>query len=217
MSHKDERERMVGRLESAGVIRDSNVRNAMLAVERHLFLPDELRNIAYIDRPLDIGHGQTISAPHMVAIMVSMLDLRPGLKVLEVGGGSGYHAAVMAELVRPGGKVISVEMIEGLAKIERSNLARSGHDDIVEVVVGDGSKGLSDEAPFDRISVAAAAPKVPSPLIEQLADGGILLVPVGGTASQELIMVTKSGNKVFQKVLCGVMFVPLVGEHGQND
>jgi protein-L-isoaspartate(D-aspartate) O-methyltransferase len=216
MGHEDERRRMVGRLESAGVIRDANVRKAMLAVERHLFLPEELGDVAYIDRPMDIGHGQTISAPHMVAIMVSMLDLRPGLKVLEVGGGSGYHAAVIAELVRPGGRVISVEMIEGLAETERSNLARSGHDDIVEVVVGDGSKGLPNEAPFDRISVAAAAPKVPAPLIEQLADEGILLVPVGGSVSQELIMVTKKCGKIFQKVLCGVMFVPLVGEHGQN-
>ncbi|MCE5296560.1 MAG: protein-L-isoaspartate(D-aspartate) O-methyltransferase [Euryarchaeota archaeon] len=216
MEPEEERERMVGRLGSAGVICDAKVRRAMLAVERHLFLPDSMREVAYIDRPLDIGHGQTISAPHMVAIMASMLDLSPGMRVLEVGGGSGYHAAVMAELVRPGGKVFSIERIEGLARTAKANLARSGHDDVVQVLIGDGSKGLPEEAPFDRISVAAAAPDVPEPLIEQLADGGMLLIPVGGALSQELMMIRKVGGKIIKKKVCGVMFVPLVGEHGHN-
>jgi protein-L-isoaspartate(D-aspartate) O-methyltransferase len=152
----------------------------------------------------------------MVAIMASMLDLSPGMKVLEVGGGSGYHAAVIAELIRPGGKVFSIERIEELAMTAKANLARSGHDDVVQVLIGDGSKGLPEEAPFDRISVAAAAPDVPEPLIEQLADGGMLLVPVGGALSQELMMIRKVGGKVIKKNVCGVMFVPLVGEHGHN-
>ncbi|MFA5312929.1 MAG: protein-L-isoaspartate(D-aspartate) O-methyltransferase [Methanomassiliicoccales archaeon] len=216
MELEGERERMVGRLETAGVIRDARVRKAMLAVERHLFLPDSLREVAYIDRPLDIGFGQTISAPHMVAIMASLLDLSPGMKVLEVGGGSGYHAAIIADLVRPDGKVYSIETIEGLAKAAKANLARSGHDDVVEIIVGDGSKGLPEKAPFDRISVAAAAPEVPRPLVEQLADGGILLVPVGGAVSQELVMVRRTGDKIMEKQICGVMFVPLVGEHGHK-
>lgn len=209
-----ERKEMVDRLVKAGIIRDAGVRRAMQAVERHLFVPKGLEHIAYIDRPLGIGHDQTISAPHMVAIMVQALELRPGMKVLEVGGGSGYHAAVIAEMVRPGGKVFSVERIAELAMAARENLRRSGHDDVVEVVIGDGSKGLPDRAPFDRISVAAASPNIPMPLVDELAEGGFLIIPVGGALGQDLVLMTKKDGRLHRKSLGPVIFVPLVGEHG---
>jgi len=216
MNFEEERRKLIDGLVKAGIIEDARVRQAMMSVQRHIFVPERSREHAYIDRPLDIGFGQTISAPHMVAIMASMLDLRPGMRVLEVGGGSGYHAAVMAELVRPGGKIFSVETIKDLAETAKTNLARSGQADIVEVIAGDGSKGLPEKAPFDRISVAAAAPDVPGTLIGQLAEGGIMLIPVGSLLSQELIMVKKVDGRAVQMEICGVMFVPLVGEHGHK-
>jgi protein-L-isoaspartate(D-aspartate) O-methyltransferase len=173
-----------------------------MAVPRHLFLPPEMCEQAYVDTPLQIGEGQTISAPHMVAIMAEALDLHPGLKVLEVGGGSGYHAAVMAELVRPGGKVFTIERIPLLVEMARKNLEAAGYSEVVEVIEGDGTRGLPEHAPYDRISVAAAAPHVPEPLKDQLSDGGKMLVPVGGSW--------------YPENLGGCVFVPLIGEHGHK-
>lgn len=207
---------MVRKLQDSGYVRSERVAQAMLAVPRHIFLPDDMREQAYMDTPLHIGEGQTISAPHMVAIMAEALDLHPGHNVLEVGGGSGYHAAVMAELVRPGGKVYSMERLGTLAKAAERNLKASGYVDRVEVVVGDGTKGLPEHAPYDRISVAAAAPHVPEPLKEQLGEVGRMLVPVGGPWYQELIMITRKKNKFTTENLGGCAFVPLVGEHGNK-
>lgn len=207
---------MVKGLRASGYVRSRRVAEAMLAVPRHLFLPEALRDQAYMDTPLHIGEGQTISAPHMVAIMVEALDLHPGNKVLEVGGGSGYHAAVMAELVRPGGRVFSVERIHSLVEAARKNLEAAGYGGMVEIYEADGTKGFPEHAPYDRISVAAAAPCIPSPLKEQLADGGILLVPVGGLASQDLAMVTRRGDGFETEFLGGCVFVPLIGEHGHK-
>jgi len=207
---------MVSRLQASGYVRSERVAQAMRAVPRHIFLPDDMREQAYMDTPLHIGEGQTISAPHMVAIMAEALDLHPGHKVLEVGGGSGYHAAVIAELVRPGGKVYSVERLGSLAKSALRNLKASGYGDKVEVVEGDGTKGLPEHAPYDRISVAAAAPHVPEPLKEQLEDGGKLLVPVGGPWYQDLALVTRKRGKFVTENLGGCAFVPLIGEHGNR-
>ncbi|MGD1061193.1 MAG: protein-L-isoaspartate(D-aspartate) O-methyltransferase [Methanomassiliicoccales archaeon] len=217
MEHAAARKRLVRRLVDEGVISDPRVIAALEAVERHLFVPTEIEEQAYYDTPLYIGEGQTISAPHMVGIMAQALGLRPGLKVLEVGGGSGYHAAVMAELVKPNGRVVSVELIEVLAARARENLRRSGHAGLVEVVTGDGSVGYPPEAPFDRISVAAAAPAVPKPLKEQLADRGRLLVPVGSRWGQELIRVTRSGEGLQEENLGPCVFVPLLGKYGFKD
>ncbi len=186
----------------------------MEVVERHLFVPPEIEEQAYYDTPLYIGEGQTISAPHMVGIMVQALDLRPGQKVLEVGGGSGYHAAVMAELVKPGGRVISMELVEVLAARARENLRRSGHSESVKVATGDGSGGCPREAPFDRISVAAAAPDIPYPLKQQLAEGGKLVVPVGSRYQQELVRVTRSHGDLIEEDLGPCVFVPLLGKYG---
>ena len=214
MDPKEARKRLVRRLLDTGYLSSPAATKAMENVERHLFLPKEMEEEAYLDTPLHIGEGQTISAPHMVAIMVEALDLHPGHKVLEVGGGSGYHAAVMAEMVKPNGKVYSIERIEMLAEWGRQNLRTAGNDKLVEIIVADGSKGLPDKAPFDRISIAAAAPSVPEPLKQQLVDGGKMLVPVGGQWYQELIMVTRKGNEFLQRDLGGVVFVPLIGEFG---
>ena len=208
------RDRLVDSLLRRGYITSTSVANAMRRVPREEFVPQRLRDEAYIDTPLPIGDGQTISAPHMVAIMAEKLEVQPGHKVLEVGAGSGYHAAVVAELVRPGGRVFTVERYESLARFAEANLARAGYADTVEVVVGDGSLGLPEHAPYDRIFVACGAPDVPSPLIEQLSDGGHMLVPVGGKMYQDLIKIIKRGKKVTTENHGGCVFVPLVGEHG---
>ena len=188
-----------------------SVISAMSRVPREMFLPDLLQSRACDDTPLPIGRGQTISAPHMVAIMCTILDLQPGMNVLEVGGGSGYHAAVMAELIRPGGWVYSVERIAELAEEARSNLARAGVENVT-VIHSDGSLGLPEHAPYDRISVAATAPSIPESLKQQLKSGGKMVLPVGRD-SQELYLVTrKNGFSVERKM--GVIFVPLIGQEG---
>lgn len=210
-----EQKELIERLRRHGVA-DERVATALQRAPRHLFVPEEGRARAYVDEPLAIGEGQTISAPHMVALMALWLDLEPGLKVLEVGGGSGWHAAVTAELVSPGGRVWTVERLPALAAAAKRNLARTGYADRVEVVVGDGSRGLPDHAPYDRIFVAAAAPGVPPPLVEQLADKGRLLVPVGDRTGQELKLFEKTRPPLWRD-LGPVRFVPMVGEWGFRD
>ena len=190
---------------------DDRVIQAMDKIPRELFIPEPYRLNAYDDTPLPIGHSQTISAPHMVAIMCDLLDLRNGMKVLEVGGGSGYHAAIMAELVKPDGYIFSIERISDLVSQAKENLRKAGVFN-VSMIQGDGSAGLPENAPFDRISVAATAPRIPEPLKQQLKVGGKMVIPVG-TAFQELVMLTrKNGFYVEEKM--GVAFVPLIGEHG---
>jgi protein-L-isoaspartate(D-aspartate) O-methyltransferase len=183
----------------------------MSKVPRELFVPEQLIARAYDDTPLPIGYGQTISAPHMVAIMCDILDLQSGMKVLEVGGGSGYHAAVMAEMIGPEGQVFSVERIPELVILAKKNLKKAGISNVT-MVQGDGSAGLSDHAPYDRISVAATAPSVPQPLKEQLGTGGKLVIPVG-SGYQELLLVTRKNGYVIEEKMA-VVFVPLLGEHG---
>ncbi len=204
-----------------GVIRSERVKRAMLRVPRELFVPEEYRLYAYEDHPLPIGYGQTISAPHMVALMCEEADLREGMKVLEVGTGSGYHAAVLAEIVAPRespvkGHVYTIERIPELAERAKENLAKAGYSDRVTVIVGDGSKGYPPAAPYDRIIVTAAAPDIPKPLVEQLKHGGKMVIPIGELYyMQFLYVVTKkcSGDiKVEKKTPC--MFVPLIGEYG---
>ncbi len=208
----EERKRMVERLKEELNISD-RVARAMLKVPRHLFVPPEYSREAYSDYPLPIGYGQTISAPHMVAIMCELLDILPGQKVLEVGGGSGYHAAVVAELVGKNGKVIMIERIPELAERARRTLKALGYDN-VKVVVGDGSEGYAEEMPYDRIYVTAAAPAIPKPLVEQLKPGGKMVIPVGD-AIQELYVVEKDWNgEIKKKRWGGVRFVPLVGKYG---
>lgn len=188
-----------------------NVLKAMSRIPREIFVPDEAKFRAYDDTPLPIGQGQTISAPHMVAIMCDLLDLQKGMNVLEVGGGSGYHAAVMAEIIGPEGHVYSVERVPELVNRAREALKRAGILNVT-VIEGDGSNGLPEHAPYDRISVAATAPAVPEPLKEQLKVGGKLIIPVG-VGYQELLLVTRKNGFVVEEKM-GVVFVPLIGEHG---
>jgi protein-L-isoaspartate(D-aspartate) O-methyltransferase len=210
------------RLRESGYIKTEEMERAFRAVPREEFVRPEARKNAYRDSPLSIGLGQTISAPHMCVIMCEGLELRPGLKVLEVGAGSGYHAALTAEMVSPTGSeptghVYTVEIVEGLIQYAQENLERTGYDDRVTLVHGDGGKGLPEHAPFDRILVAAAAPAVPQPLTDQLLPGGILLIPVGRGYFQELLMIKKDDHgNVSRHAWGGVAFVPLTGEYGRQ-
>ena len=212
MARDDERARMVERLESQGYVRSARVRSAMLKVERHLFVPDDAAGDAYRDTPLPIGLGQTISAPHMVAMMAELVAPMPGEKVLEIGGGSGDHAAVMAEMVGPEGLVVTIERVPELARECRENLSRAGYGRVT-VVEGDGALGFPKGAPYDCILVACAARKVPEALVSQLAEGGRMAIPVGGGMYSELVLATKVGGKIRKTQHGGVAFVPLVSDN----
>jgi len=209
-TYRDQRRLMVQEQLCARGIRDERVLNAMARVPRHEFVPPEHRDEAYEDHPIAIGEGQTISQPFVVAAMLEALALQPEDVVLEVGTGSGYETAVLAELVRT---VFSIERIANLAERARTVLERLGYSNAT-VVHGDGSMGLPEAAPFDAIVVSAAAPHVPRPLMDQLRDGGCLVIPVGSGFAQELQLVRKIGND--SNVLCldGVRFVPLIGQEG---
>jgi protein-L-isoaspartate(D-aspartate) O-methyltransferase len=191
-------------------VRDERVLAAMEKVPRELFVPPELKSRAYEDEALPIGAGQTISQPYMVARICEALGLRGGERVLDVGTGSGYQAAVLAELA---GEVHSIERIPELAHRARENLAAAGYDN-VRVHVGDGTLGDSEHAPFDAIAVAAAAPELPPSLYDQLRPNGRLVIPVGSRRGQDLQLVVRSpeGPAVVSTVPC--RFVPLVGEEG---
>jgi protein-L-isoaspartate(D-aspartate) O-methyltransferase len=191
-------------------IRDERVLAAMLSVPRHEFIPPELAGEAYSDRPLPIGHGQTISQPFMVAAMAEALGLSGGERVLEIGAGSGYQAAVLSLLAR---EVHTVEMHQDLAVDCGERLRRLGYAN-VQVHVGDGTLGWPDEAPFDAVVVTAAAPDVPPPLAAQLAEGGRLIVPVGTPDEQRLLLVDKQNGVLTTRPLYHCRFVPLVGQYG---
>jgi protein-L-isoaspartate(D-aspartate) O-methyltransferase len=212
----DERKDLVKKLLNYGYIKTENVRKAMESVPREEFLPQKNKPYAYADQPLPLGEGQTISAPHMVAMICEKLDLEEGMKVLEIGTGFGYNAAVICETMGKKGHVYSVERLESLAKIAKENLKRTGYADNVTVIVGDGTQGYEKEAPYDRIYGTASAPAVPEPLKEQLKVGGKLLIPVGERSYfQDLICIVKeSVNEFKEKSLGGVAFVPMIGKYG---
>ncbi len=200
------RERMVHEQIEARGVTDARTLAAMRAVERHRFVPPEQADLAYADHPLPIGAGQTISQPYIVAVMTAALGLRGGEKVLEIGTGSGYQAAVLAAA---GAKVYTIEIVPTLAEEARARLARLGYR-AVQVRQGNGWKGWPEDAPFDAILVTAAAPEVPEPLRRQLRDGGRLVIPVGD-ADQELRVLTRQGDAYHEQRLFPVRFVPLVG------
>ncbi len=191
-------------------ISSARVLEAMRTVPRHLFVPSEHIDSAYADHPIEIGEGQTISQPFMVAAMAAALDLRGTESVLEVGTGSGYSAAVLSLLAM---KVYTIERYASLADSARQRLARFGYRNIY-VYTDDGSAGLSSAAPFDAIAVAAAAPRMPKPLTEQLGEGGRLVVPVGAGEDQELILATKSNGEIRSRTVAYCRFVPLTGRYG---
>jgi protein-L-isoaspartate(D-aspartate) O-methyltransferase len=208
MEFEAEKNRLIEELRNHGI--SNRVLEAMCRVPRHLFVPEREQKSAYTDSPLPIGWNQTISAPHMVGIMCDLLDIQDGIKVLEVGAGSGYHAAVMSVLAGSG-HVYAVECIAPLASFAEENLKKAGIKNVT-VIVEDGSLGLSRFAPYDRISVACAAPDILMTLIDQLKTGGKLVIPVG-KHYQELYLVTKT-NGLKKEAKGGVIFVPLVGEKG---
>jgi protein-L-isoaspartate(D-aspartate) O-methyltransferase len=188
-------------------VNQSAVLRAMESVPRHLFVPEEHRDEAYSDAPLPIGWGQTISQPYIVALMTQLLDLGPNDKVLEIGTGSGYHAAVLS---RVAGEVYTIEIIDQLGRQAKSTLEQLGYQN-VHTRVGDGYQGWPSEQPFDAIILTAAPPKIPQPLIDQLKVGGRMVVPVGSYV-QDLMLITKTAQGIEKKTVAPVRFVPMTGE-----
>lgn len=224
-SLKERKEELIAHYKRNGYLKSEEIIRAFRVVPREEFIGPNPKRLAYMDRPLPIYSNQTISAPHMVAMMVSkeVLDLKIGDICLEVGGGSGYHAAVVAEIVAPTesdkskwGHVYTIERIEKLVNFAKENLEKTKYSDRVTVIHADGTIGLAEKAPFDKITVAAAAPEIPPPLIEQLKPGGRLVIPVGGKSYfQELKIVFKlEDGSIKTKTQCGVAFVPLIGKYG---
>jgi protein-L-isoaspartate(D-aspartate) O-methyltransferase len=206
-----ERHRMVEEQLRRRGIRDRRVLAAMREIPREDFVPYDSRLLAYQDDPVPIGYGQTISQPYMTALMAQELELSGPETVLEVGAGCGYAAAVLGALAA---RVISVEIISGLAQQARENLKRTGRDANITVIAGDGSVGYESAAPYDAITVAAGAPDVPVPLLEQLADPGLLVIPVGERQDQELRVFRKHNRRIDYRVATQCRFVPLRGGEG---
>jgi protein-L-isoaspartate(D-aspartate) O-methyltransferase len=205
--HQELRTRMVETQIAARNVADPTVLDAMRSVPRHRFVPDVAPELAYADRPLPIGHGQTISQPYIVARMTELVRPGPADRVLEIGTGSGYQAAVLGEIVD---SVYTIEIIPELAATAKKRLDQLGYDNAV-VKTGDGFKGWPRRAPFDAIVVTAAPEEIPPPLIDQLADGGRMIIPVGPTGrTQELTLVTKEDGEVSKRQLAPVRFVPFL-------
>ena len=212
-NYEKEREQMVKSQLACRGIRDKRVLDAMRQVPRHLFIPEDMRQLAYCDGPLPIGHGQTISQPYIVALMTELLELTGQEKVLEIGTGSCYQAAILSRLVP---QVYSIERHAALARQAEKILAQLGYDNVM-VIVSDGTLGWPEHSPYEAIIITAAAPDVPQPLIDQLADGGRLVAPVGTRWSQSLVKVKRQGGSLMTEQLTPVAFVPLVGEHGWRE
>ncbi len=190
-------------------IKSTRVLNAMNTVPRHRFVPERYQHEAYDDHPLPIGYNQTISQPFIVALMTELLDPQPDEKVLEIGTGSGYQAAILSQLVK---EVYSIEIVEELAASAEAALSGLSYDN-VHVKAGDGYQGWPDHAPFDAIIVTCAPDHIPAPLIEQLKEGGRMMIPVGKeSAVQELYLLEKKDGKVEKKSILPVRFVPMTGE-----
>lgn len=224
MNLEEKRIRLVESLKERGILTKTEVIKAMLIVPRHKFIPKGAESSAYMDSPLSIGLGQTISAPHMNAMMCEYLKLKEGDRVLEIGTGSGYHAALCAELVAPKdsknpGHVFTIERHEELVKNAQKSLEETGYSKSVTVIHGDGTLGYPEEAPYDKILVTAASPsKIPIPLREQLNEGGILCIPAGSKDfGQNLYIIKKHKDQFRSKKITGVRFVPLIGKYGFGD
>ncbi|MHA1820833.1 MAG: protein-L-isoaspartate(D-aspartate) O-methyltransferase [Promethearchaeota archaeon] len=243
---KERRLALVKHLLREGYLKTERVKRAMLAIPREMFLPENIRRSAYADSPLSTFEGQTISAPHMNAMMCEILDLKPGEKVLEIGTGSGYHAALCAYIVagfaekeydlnipleeiikqslankeshlNPSGKVYSIERIKRLYEFALNNIKNLKLDQFIQVIHGDGTLGYKEESPYDKILVTAAAPRIPQAYIDQLKIGGKLVIPVGWRKfNQRLVTVEKTEKGIKKKDVCGVIFVPLIGKEGFN-
>ncbi len=204
-----QRRALIGVMQERG-IRDLNVLKAFDTIHRHEFIPESFRIRSYDDAPVPIGHGQTASQPSLQALYMQVLELKPGDKVLEIGTGCGFQTAVLAQLVE---RVYSVERIRELAVMAREKLDELRISNVA-ILVGDGTIGWSRYAPYDAILVAAGGPEIPRPLMEQMADGGRMLIPVGGRDMQRLVLVTRHGDQYEQRNVTDCTFVPLLGRFG---
>jgi protein-L-isoaspartate(D-aspartate) O-methyltransferase len=212
---KKKREQLVFFMESSGALKTPSIKKAFLETERELFLPEELRPHAYADEALPLVEGQTISQPSTIAVMLEQLELKEGEKVLEVGLGSGYVAALLSKIVGAKGKVFGVEYNQALFELAQENLKKTKPENI-SIKHGDGSQGWEEKAPFDRILVSAACPFIPKPLFEQVKEKGTIVAPVGDRFSQEMVQAHKFKGKLIKKSYMGLMFafVPLKGKFG---
>ncbi|MEA3489898.1 MAG: protein-L-isoaspartate(D-aspartate) O-methyltransferase [Candidatus Omnitrophota bacterium] len=213
MDYEKQRKRMVEEQLRLRGISDPRVLKAFMEVKRHRFVPTPFDVASYADRPLPIGHGQTISQPYMVAVMTESLRLGGGDKVLEIGTGSGYQAAILAEIC---GRVYTIEREERLLEHAKKVLREEEYANI-EFACGDGTKGWEEKAPFDGIIVTAGAPHVPESLKDQLSERGRLVIPVGSMWGQMLMAIERKGDKFVREDICGCVFVPLVGKDGWSD
>ncbi len=204
---------MVDEQIAARQVKDQRVLAAMRKVPRHEFLPEAIRGMAYGDHALPLGEGQTISQPYMVALMTELLGLQGTERVLEIGTGSGYQAALLAELCE---KVYTVERVKALADRARATLDRLGYKSVA-IKVYDGTYGWKDMAPFDAIMVTAGAPDIPAPLVDQLKEGGRMVIPVGERYGQVLVKVTKTSEGIVTEKSIPCVFVPLIGNHGWKE
>ena len=210
MEYKILREKMIEEQIIPRGIKNRAVISALTKVPRHLFVPDEYINSAYTDHPLPIGRGQTISQPYMVALMTEELKPKKNETILEIGTGSGYQAAILAELFK---KVFSMERVPELAKKSSETLKTLNYSNVV-MITGDGSLGSNENAPYDKILVTCGAPGIPSSYVDQLKDGGIIVIPLGNRFGQTLSVITKKNGQLQAKEICGCVFVPLVGKDG---
>jgi protein-L-isoaspartate(D-aspartate) O-methyltransferase len=208
-----ERKRMVDEQIVGRGVQDERVLAVMRKIQRHEFLPEAIRGMAYTDNALPLGESQTMSQPYMVALMTELLGLKGTERVLEIGTGSGYQAAVLAELCE---KVYTVERIKSLADKARATLDRLGYKSVA-IKVYDGTYGWKEMAPFDAIVVTAGSPDIPAPLVEQLKEGGRMVIPVGERYGQELILVLKTTEGVVTSRSIPCVFVPLIGNHGWKE
>jgi len=209
----DENEKLIEGIKCLEYLKSKNVEDALRKYRREFFVPENIRHLAYRDFPLSIGFNQTISQPSTVVAMTEALEVKEGDKVLEIGTGSGWQSAILSCLVGEKGFVYTIEIVEELAEFARENLSKVGVKN-VEVIVRDGSLGLKEKAPFDKIMVTAACPDIPKPLLDQLKVGGIMIIPVGNLYLQEMYVVKKLKDKIEKKSIGSFMFVPLIGRYG---
>jgi protein-L-isoaspartate(D-aspartate) O-methyltransferase len=213
MSFENLREHMVKTQLIPRGIKDQRVLSAMKKVPRHRFVDEHMQARAYDDMALSIGDGQTISQPYMVAIMTELLDLQGTEKILEIGTGSGYQAAVLSQIAH---EVYTVERIESLAKKAEARFRSLGYSNVF-VKIDDGSLGWTEKAPFDRIIITAGTPEIPKPVLDQLSEGGIIIAPVGDRFSQQLLKGVKAKGRIIETRHTPCVFVPLIGQHGWSE
>jgi protein-L-isoaspartate(D-aspartate) O-methyltransferase len=213
MDFQEENEKLIEHIKSLGYLKSKQVEETLRKIPRHSFIPESMKDQAYRDFPLSIGFDQTISQPSTVVAMTEALDVKKDQKILEIGTGSGWQSAILSYLVGEKGFVYTVEVIKELAEFAKGNLQKMCVRN-VEVFLKDGSLGLEEKAPFDRIIVTAACPDIPKLLLGQLKVGGIMVIPVGDVYLQEMIVVKKMKRGIEKKSIGSFMFVPLVGKYG---